>query len=57
MARRPLEDRHIRKLIDLGDSTGVTIPIEFIRALKWRKKQKVVIEKKGSALIISDWNK
>jgi antitoxin component of MazEF toxin-antitoxin module len=58
MARRKLEDKNIRKLLkNSGGSVQVTLPIEFIRDLKWRNRQKVVIEKSGSKLIISDWKK
>jgi bifunctional DNA-binding transcriptional regulator/antitoxin component of YhaV-PrlF toxin-antitoxin module len=34
---------------------SVTLPIEFVRELKWREKQKVVITKRGDSLIIKDW--
>ena len=58
MARRKLTDRNTRKLLkNSGGSIQVTLPIEFIRELKWRNKQKVVITKKGNTLIIKDWEK
>ena len=58
MARRKLKDRNIRKLLkNSGGSIQVTLPIELVRELKWRNKQKVVIAKKGSTLIIKDWEK
>ena len=58
MARRKLEDKNIRKLLkNSGGSIQVTLPIEFIRELKWRDKQKVVVEKSGKSLIIKDWEK
>jgi len=31
---------------------AVTLPIELIRELKWREKQKVTITKRGDTLII-----
>lgn len=56
MARRELEDRNIRKLQRVGGgSYAVTIPIELIRDLKWREKQKVVVERVGDHLEIRDW--
>jgi hypothetical protein len=56
MARRSLEDRNIRKLTKLGKhSIGVTIPIEIVRELRWRERQKVVIKKQGKRLYIEDW--
>ena len=59
MARRKMADRNIRKLTRMGGgrSIGVTLPIEMVKELKWREKQKVVIDKKGSRIIIKDWKK
>ena len=53
--RRKLADKNIRKILRNGDSYAVTIPIELMRALKWREKQKVVVKKRGKGLIIVDW--
>jgi len=56
MARRNLNDRNIRKLTKSGGkSISVTLPIEIIRELKWRSKQKVVVEKRGESIVIKDW--
>ncbi len=58
MSTRKLEDRNIRKLTKVGKkSIAVTIPIEIVRALKWREKQKVVVRKRGGRVIIDDWKK
>lgn len=58
MPRQKLENRHIRKIVRSGNGTSsVSIPIEFLRALKWRAKQKVVVEQRGKMLIIRDWEK
>ena len=38
-----------------GRSIGLTLPIEFVRALAWRPQQKVVVRKQGARLIIRDW--
>jgi len=58
MGRRSQEDHNIRKLTKLGGASyGVTIPIEYIRDLRWKEKQKVVVKKKGNIIIISDWKK
>ena len=59
MARRKLKDKNIRKLIRTGKggSISVTLPIEMVRELKWREKQKVVVSKKGDKLVIEDWKK
>jgi len=40
-----------------GRSMGLTIPIDMIRDLKWRERQKVVVKKVGKRLIIEDWKK
>jgi len=58
MARRRLEKKNIRKLTKLGGkSIAVTIPIDMIRELKWRERQKVVVKKVGKRIIIEDWEK
>ena len=59
MARRSLTERNIRKLTRTGrgKSISVTLPIEEIRHLGWRDRQKVVVERKGKTLIVKDWKK
>ena len=58
MARRKLEDKNIRKLGKSGGkSISVTIPIDIIRELGWKSKQKVVVKKRGDKIIIEDWKK
>lgn len=58
MARRKLEDKNVRKLTRLGGkSLGLTIPIEIARKLKWRERQKVVVEQKGRKLVVKDWRR
>jgi len=49
---------NIRKITKVGGhSLAVTIPISIIRALKWKERQKVVVRKVGSKLIIKDWKR
>ncbi len=56
MARRRLEDKNVRKLQKTGNgSVSVTLPIELVRELKWREKQKVVVRRRGKGLVIEDW--
>jgi hypothetical protein len=57
MARKKLEDRNIRKLTRTGRgmSVSLTLPIEFIRELGWKDKQKVVVSKRGKSLVVTDW--
>lgn len=58
MARRKLGEQNIRKLQKVGNgSVSVTLPIELIRKLKWREKQKVTIRRRGKGLIVEDWKK
>ncbi len=57
MAKR--KEIRIRKLIKTGrgKSFCLTLPISFIRKLKWREHQKlvVVLDKRGKKIIIKDW--
>lgn len=56
MARRKLEDRNIRKLSKrTNGSYAVTLPVEVIRELKWRDKQKLVVRRSGKKIIVEDW--
>ncbi len=58
MSRRKLEDKNIRKISRMGGSSlGVTLPVDILRELKWREKQKVVVRKSGGKIIIEDWKK
>ena len=59
MARRPLEEREIRSLTKAsgGKSYTVTIPLEYIKKLKWRAKQKLEVTLYGNRIIIKDWKK
>jgi len=60
MPTRKLEDRNIRKLTRVGSkgqSLAVTLPIEIIRELKWKEKQKVVVKKVKGGMLIKDWKK
>ena len=57
MAKRS-DKKNIRKLTKTGGhSIGVTIPIDIVRKLKWRERQKVVVEKRGKTILIKDWEK
>ncbi len=58
MPTRKFGERNIRKLTKSGGhSIGLTLPIDLVRQLKWREKQKVVVKKRGSNIVISDWKK
>jgi len=56
MARRKNEDDNIHKLTKIGQkSVGLTLPIELVRALGWREKQRVVVKKIKGGLVIRDY--
>ncbi len=58
MARRKTTEKNIRKITKLGGhSLAVTIPIEMVRKLKWRERQKVVVKLRGKKLTVEDWKK
>ncbi len=55
---RKMEDRNIRKLTKVGkQSIAVTLPIEMVRELGWREKQKVSIKRVPGGMLIRDWRK
>ena len=57
MARRQLAERNIRKISKTGNGRtfSITLPIELVRELGWREKQKLVVRKRGQGLLIEDW--
>jgi len=59
MPRRRIELKNIRNLTRTGrnKSVSVTIPIDFIRKLKWQDRQKVVLDLRGETITIKDWKK
>ena len=58
MANLSTENRNTRKITKIGGkSYAVTLPIEIIRELNWKERQKVVVKKQGSKIIITDWKK
>ena len=49
-------DKGVRKLTKLGGkSIGLTLPIELVRELGWREKQKVVVKRVRGGVVIRDW--
>ncbi len=57
MPRRNLEDRNTRKIFKSGKSYCLTLPIEMVRELGWREKQKLTVKKIKDGLTIKDWKK
>ncbi len=58
MARRKIEDQKVRNLTKIGGKClGLTIPIEIIRKLGWKERQKVEVHLKGKKIILKDWRR
>jgi len=58
MVGKKLKDKNTRKLIKMGrkgGSLGLTLPIETVKKLGWKEKQKVVVSLKRKNIIIKDW--
>jgi len=58
MSVRKQEEKNIRKITRVGKtSLAVTLPVEIVRELGWREKQKLVVKKARGGLLIKDWKK
>jgi antitoxin component of MazEF toxin-antitoxin module len=56
MAEKKTGDNRVRKLTKQGGaSVGLTLPIDVVRELGWREKQKVVVTRVRGGLMIRDW--
>lgn len=56
MAVRKSEDRNIRKLTKIGKlSIGLTLPVEMVRELGWKSKQRVVVTRVNGGVVIRDY--
>ncbi len=55
--RRKLEDKNIRKIYKHSSSYALTLPIEIVKELKIKEKQKVVVRRRGKKIIIEDWKR
>lgn len=56
MAIKKTDEKNIRKLAKIGkQSVGVTLPIEDVRALGWRKGQKLSIKRIKGGFEVRDW--
>lgn len=52
---RKLNEQNIRKLGKTNKSYHITLPVSMVRELDWQKNQKLTVRKRGSKLIIEDW--
>jgi antitoxin component of MazEF toxin-antitoxin module len=49
-------DNSVRKLTKLGGkSIGLTLPIELVRELGWREKQRVTVKKVRGGFTVRDY--
>lgn len=55
MPLRKLDKQDIRKIMKLGDSFAITIPVEILRVLGWKEKQKVTVKKIRGGFVVRDW--
>lgn len=56
MTTRKFEEKNIRKITRVGrTSLAVTLPVEMVKDLGWKEKQKVKISKVRGGMIIRDW--
>jgi len=56
MPTRKREESNIRKLTKIGKhSIGLTLPIEVVRELGWKERQKVMVKKTNGVLVIRDY--
>jgi hypothetical protein len=56
MARRKIEEQNVRKLTHIGrNSIGITFPIEVVRELGWRERQRVKVTRIKGGLMIRDY--
>lgn len=55
---RKLSNQNIRKLTKVGGkSYGITIPIEIVKNMKLKERQKLVVRQSGQKIIVEDWKK
>jgi bifunctional DNA-binding transcriptional regulator/antitoxin component of YhaV-PrlF toxin-antitoxin module len=47
--------KNIRKITKNGTSHSVSIPVEILKKLGWKERQKVVVRKIRGGVSIKDW--
>lgn len=56
MANKKTTETGIRKLTKIGrKSIGLTLPIELVRELGWREKQRVTVKRIKGGVLIRDY--
>jgi len=50
--------KFIRKINRIAKrSYGLVIPMEFVKKLNWKERQKIEVSLKGKVITIKDWKK
>ncbi|HPN54365.1 MAG TPA: hypothetical protein PLB52_00370 [Candidatus Moranbacteria bacterium] len=58
MANKKSNEKNVRKLTKIGKhSIGLTLPIEVVRELGWKERQKITVKKIKGGFVIRDWKK
>jgi hypothetical protein len=53
MANRSINERNVRSLMrNKGGTYLLSLPIEFVKNLKWKEKQKLTITVKGKSIVV-----
>lgn len=55
MANRSHKERNVRALQQSNGTYHITLPKEMVKALGWRERQKLEVDKRGKKLVIVDW--
>ena len=56
MATKRSDETNIRKLARMGKkSIGLTLPIEIVRELGWREKQRVSVKRIRGGIVVRDY--
>lgn len=56
MANKAKNEKNVRKLTKLGGkSIGLTLPIELVRELGWREKQRVIVKRIRGGFEVRDY--
>jgi len=58
MGARKSGEQEIRSLTQNRTGTyQISLPIQLVRDLGWRERQKVTVKRSGDKLVIEDWKK
>lgn len=56
MSDKKLNDKNVRRLTHRGrKSIGLTLPLDMVKDLGWREKQRVVVKRVKGGMLIKDY--